>query len=755
MSAKTLKLTYSATGAEFEIPLHNLDATTAPGVGDDDVDGYAPGSQWINTTTDDVYVCTDNTTGAAVWVGPLDAGAVTEAFKTISVSGQSDVVADSATDTLTLAAGTGITITTDAGTDTVTITGTGGTVTESFKTISVSGQSDVVADSATDTLTLAAGSNVTITTNAGTDTITISSNQTDVTGNAGTVTVADAGGDTTTWPLLGTSQTGNLSPATDAGLTYNATTNALTATTFTGALSGNADTATTATNVTVANEGADTTCFPAFFTAATGNLPPKTNSSLKYDSAANTLEATTFKGTATSAVNIIVEDETSDTTCFPLFGTSATGTMHPKSNAGLTYNSSTNNLGCTTFTGAFSGNASTATALQTARTINGVSFNGTADITISASNASTVTVANEAADATCFPLFATAATGDLGPKTNAGLAYNSSTNNLTCTTFTGALAGTATYADSANLVVNGSDTTCFLIFSANSSGTSNFLVNSSLAYNASTNALTATTFVGALSGNASTATSAATLTTARAIYGNNFDGSAALTQVIASTYGGTGNGFTKFTGPTTSEKTFTLPNASATILTSNAAVTTGQGGTGADLSATGPGVLRQTAAGANVTVGQALDYIVLRDEKTSGTGGGTFTSGAWQTRTLNTESVDTGSHCTLSSNQFTLSAGTYRIQASAPACQVAVHQARLQNVTDGTTTIVGTSEFNTNGAQYAQTRSVVSGRFTIATSKTFELQHRCSTTRSTYGFGFGATLTTEVYSVVELWREAG
>lgn len=44
-----------------------------------------------------------------------------------------------------------------------------------FKTIAVSGQSDVVADSATDTLTLVAGSNVTITTNASTDEITISS----------------------------------------------------------------------------------------------------------------------------------------------------------------------------------------------------------------------------------------------------------------------------------------------------------------------------------------------------------------------------------------------------------------------------------------------------------------------------------------------------------------------------------------------------------------------------------------------------
>jgi hypothetical protein len=62
------------------------------------------------------------------------------------------------------------------------------------------------------------------------------------------------------------------------------------------------------------------------------------------------------------------------------------------------------------------------------------------------------------------------------------------------------------------------------------------------------------------------ATSANTLTTPRAIYGNNFDGSAALTQIIASTYGGTGNGWTKFSGCTTSEKTKTVRDASDTIL---------------------------------------------------------------------------------------------------------------------------------------------------------------------------------------------
>ncbi|HSU29533.1 MAG TPA: hypothetical protein VLJ68_14195 [Chitinophagaceae bacterium] len=51
-------------------------------------------------------------------------------------------------------------------------------------------------------------------------------------------------------------------------------------------------------------------------------------------------------------------------------------------------------------------------------------------------------------------------------------------------------------------------------------------------------------------------------------------------SIINSGYGGTGNGFTKFTGPASSEKTFTLPNVSSTILTSNAAVTVAQGGTG-------------------------------------------------------------------------------------------------------------------------------------------------------------------------------
>jgi hypothetical protein len=123
-----------------------------------------------------------------------------QSFRTLAVSGQSDIVADSTADTLTLVAGTGITLTTDAATDTLTITSTatggGGLdsaqvinlidsdyinarVTTSsqnvFSKIAVSGQGTVEADSTGDTLTLVAGSNITLTTNASTDTITINS----------------------------------------------------------------------------------------------------------------------------------------------------------------------------------------------------------------------------------------------------------------------------------------------------------------------------------------------------------------------------------------------------------------------------------------------------------------------------------------------------------------------------------------------------------------------------------------------------
>ena len=44
-----------------------LDATVAPGVGDDAADGYSVGSLWIDVTADKSYQCVDSSNGAAVW----------------------------------------------------------------------------------------------------------------------------------------------------------------------------------------------------------------------------------------------------------------------------------------------------------------------------------------------------------------------------------------------------------------------------------------------------------------------------------------------------------------------------------------------------------------------------------------------------------------------------------------------------------------------------------------------------------------
>jgi hypothetical protein len=52
------------------------------------------------------------------------------------------------------------------------------------------------------------------------------------------------------------------------------------------------------------------------------------------------------------------------------------------------------------------------------------------------------------------------------------------------------------------------------------------------------------------------------------------------TGVLPGSSGGTNNAFISFTGPSASLRTFTLPNATATILTDNADVTVAQGGTG-------------------------------------------------------------------------------------------------------------------------------------------------------------------------------
>ena len=76
----------------------------------------------------------------------------------------------------------------------------------------------------------------------------------------------------------------------------------LTATSFSGNVTG---TATTATNVTIADESSDTSCFLLYSTEATGNISPKTGSNLTFNSSSGTLTASTFVGDGSGLTGVV------------------------------------------------------------------------------------------------------------------------------------------------------------------------------------------------------------------------------------------------------------------------------------------------------------------------------------------------------------------------------------------------------------------------------------------------------------------
>ncbi len=114
-------------------------------------------------------------------------------------------------------------------------------------------------------------------------------------------------------------------------------------------------------------------------------------------------------------------------------------------------------FGYITSSGSTSGNAATATALATSRSIGGVSFNGTSAINLPGVNtsgnqdtsgtaaiATAITVADESSDTSCSVLFTTSAAGNLNAKSGSNLTFNSSSGLLTATSFNGSLTGNVT-----------------------------------------------------------------------------------------------------------------------------------------------------------------------------------------------------------------------------------------------------------------------------------------------------------------------
>jgi hypothetical protein len=141
----------------------------------------------------------------------------------------------------------------------------------------------------------------------------------------------------------------------------------------------------------------------------------------------------------------------------------------------------------------------------------------------------------------------------------------------------------------------------------------------------------------------------------------------------------------------------------------------------------------------------------LKDVKPSGTDGGTFNSGSYQTRTLNTQEGDL-TFCSLSSNQFTLSPGTYQVEAQSMAYKVNRHKIKLRNITDSIDAIIGISS-DVDSTSTTVTGARLMGTLVVSSTKTFELQHRCQTSSAAAGFGIASSFgDDEIFSVVKITK---
>jgi hypothetical protein len=152
--------------------------------------------------------------------------------------------------------------------------------------------------------------------------------------------------------------------------------------------------------------------------------------------------------------------------------------------------------------------------------------------------------------------------------------------------------------------------------------------------------------------------------------------------------------------------------------------------------------------------GSSLQVFSVHDAKTSGTDAGTFTSGGWRTRTLNTSLLNTVSGASLGSNQITLPAGTYFLQATAPSYKTNSNNLRWYNITDSALVALGANNYAGTTNEIAAT-AVLNCTFTIAASKVFELQHYGAVTQSGNGFGVSGNLGyTEMYAQLTIIKVA-
>ena len=154
-------------------------------------------------------------------------------------------------------------------------------------------------------------------------------------------------------------------------------------------------------------------------------------------------------------------------------------------------------------------------------------------------------------------------------------------------------------------------------------------------------------------------------------------------------------------------------------------------------------------------------YAKISDQKAYNAGGGTTdgsSNNTIHTRELNTEDFDPDGIVSISSNRFTLQAGTYFLRYSAPAAKCNSHKVFLYNHTDSANVAdsMGRTQYTTDDTVTCDV-AVGECRVTIASAKEFELKHRIQTAfsnSSALGYGGNVSGLNTPYATVEIWKEA-
>ena len=153
----------------------------------------------------------------------------------------------------------------------------------------------------------------------------------------------------------------------------------------------------------------------------------------------------------------------------------------------------------------------------------------------------------------------------------------------------------------------------------------------------------------------------------------------------------------------------------------------------------------------NVT-GNAIGlYFHVRDEKPSGTVGGSTSSTTWHTRDLNTIKKNTIG-ASLASNKITLQAGTYYIYATVPAYSCSRIRAALYDCTSGAYLLHGPTAYAALQND-AWSMATLGGTITLTGTRELELRMYAQSANS-WGMGLAASNAgvPETYSEVHIWK---